>query len=220
VIGAQQSTASRSRRFEQLPRNISRASSGALRRSGEWRKPTVSTTSSAGENIGRQSAAFAKPSKRKPDNPEHRAQVALVQWANLTRVPGHRGEPAKDVVPGSKVGDYLFAIPNGLRVRPAQAGKAKAEGLKAGVWDLFLPLSRLGYLGLFVESKSAEGYLSPDQRDFRERADLAGYATVVYYGDFERAADCLKAYLEGNEPNFNLARERAACRPSSRKSPT
>jgi hypothetical protein len=198
-----------------LPKNISRASSGGLKRFGEWRRPKDSQTSIGGESIGAQSTVFAKPRRSKPDNPEHRAQVALVQWANLTRVP-----KSGDVVFGSKIGDYLFAIPNGLRVRPAQAGKAKAEGLKAGVWDLFLPLARLGYLGLFIESKSAEGYLSPDQRDFRERADLAGYATVVYYGDFERAADCLKAYLEGSESNFNLARERAACRPSSKKSPT
>lgn len=127
---------------------------------------------------------------------------------------------AGDIVPGSKVGEYLYAIPNGLRVRPAQAGKAKAEGLKSGVWDLCLPVGRLGYLGLYVESKSDEGYLSPEQRKFRERADLAGYATVVFYGDWVRAADAILAYLDGKESDFNAKRERAACRPSSKKSPT
>jgi hypothetical protein len=204
-----------------LRRNTSRGSSSGSKRFAGWQPPTASTDpapSKSGASITATPALgspnSARRSKRRPDDPEHRAQCALVQWANLTRAPA-----AGDIVPGSKVGDYLFAIPNGLRVRPAVAGKAKAEGLKSGVWDLFLPVGRLGYLGLFVESKSAEGYLSPDQRTFRERADLAGYATVVFYGDWERAAECVKAYLEGEEGDFQAARSRAACRPSSKKSP-
>jgi len=46
-----------------------------------------------------------------------------------------------------------FAIPNGGKRDAITAGRLKAEGVKAGVPDLMLPIARGEYHGLFIEMK-------------------------------------------------------------------
>lgn len=52
----------------------------------------------------------------------------------------------------------LFHIPNGGERRKSEAARMKAEGVKPGVPDLFLPVARGGYHGLFIEMKRREGW--------------------------------------------------------------
>lgn len=131
-----------------------------------------------------------KPRGR-PNNAEHQHQCALVAWAYRCKIPPH-----PTVVPGSSVGSYLFAIPNGGHRSKATAGKLKAEGVKAGVLDMLLPLGRSGFLGLWIEMK-APGKIrtvSKEQRDWIDRMALAGYAVEVC-DDWITAATVIARYL-------------------------
>lgn len=105
---------------------------------------------------------------------EHQHQAALIKRAALVPMPRD-----VDVEPGSRVGDLLFAVPNGGRRSKAAAGRLKAEGLKAGVWDLMMPLARGGHHGLWIEMKSSTGSLSDTQKKWGARMRLAGYRTEV-----------------------------------------
>lgn len=51
----------------------------------------------------------------------------------------------------------LYHIPNGGSRRKSEAGRFKAEGVKAGVPDLFLPAARGNFHGLYIEMKRKAG---------------------------------------------------------------
>ena len=74
---------------------------------------------------------------------EHDEQSAIFEWAALMQ--GAYPELG-----------LLFAIPNGGKRDKATAGKLKAEGVKAGVPDMCLPVSNGKYHGLFIELKVGE----------------------------------------------------------------
>lgn len=116
---------------------------------------------------------------------ESREQRALIDWAQLARIPA-----APDVEQGARVADYLFAIPNGGRRSYVTAAILKAEGVKAGVHDLLLPLARQGRHGLWLEMKSATGTMSKPQREWRDRMLRAGYACATC-----RSADEARAVI-------------------------
>lgn len=106
---------------------------------------------------------------------------------------------AGDVEPGTKIADYLFAIPNGGKRGPIEAKILKGEGVKPGVWDLLLPVARQGYHGLWLEMKTDDGRVSDDQAAWGARMRLAGYATRVCYG-WDEARIAISQYLRiGNE---------------------
>ena len=92
---------------------------------------------------------------------EHAEQVSLVQWLDATH-------PEL----------LYFAIPNGGNRNIITASKLKAEGVKAGVPDLFLPSLRI-----FIELKRAKGgKVSPAQKDMAQRLEACGYRVVVCKG--------------------------------------
>ena len=57
----------------------------------------------------------------------------------------------------------LIAIPNGGKRNPREAGRLKAQGVKAGVSDLLLPFSSQGAHGLWIEMKAGRNKLTPNQ---------------------------------------------------------
>lgn len=140
------------------------------------------------------------PRKRK-QNIEEQHQIALIKWAALERLPD-----LPHIEPGSKVVDYLVAIPNGGGRSKAEAGRLKAQGVKAGVYDLIFALPMSGCPGLWVELKSPgfagndivppspRGKVSDEQRAWGKRMGLAGYAHAVCWG-WEPARDVILAYL-------------------------
>jgi hypothetical protein len=106
---------------------------------------------------------------------------------------------------------YMFAIPNGGMRDIRTATKLKAEGVKSGVLDIFLPLPKSRYIsheetkmyhGCFIEMKLEKyrnrknGGCSEEQIEFMEWAASAGYYCEVCYTWLE-ARDCLISYLEG-----------------------
>lgn len=97
--------------------------------------------------------------------------------------------------------DLIFAIPNGgsrgSDKRSAQivGSQMKAEGVKRGVSDIFVPIPRHGLHGLFVEMKRADGgTVSAEQKTFGAGMQRQGYGFVVCYGWLE-AAQILKKWL-------------------------
>lgn len=74
---------------------------------------------------------------------------------------------------------YLFhAIPNGGTRNKIEAGRLKAEGVKAGIPDTFLPISRGKYHGLYIEFKSKANKPDEDQRVMLLMLDSMGYKVV------------------------------------------
>ena len=72
----------------------------------------------------------------------------------------------------------------------------KAEGVKSGVPDMFLPIPVGAYCGMFIELKRRQGgQISSSQREFL-RALVSRYRAVVANGA-EQAIEKILAYLEG-----------------------
>lgn len=96
---------------------------------------------------------------------EHLQQVRLVSWFRRS-YPGVR----------------IFAIPNGGHRGASQGASLKAEGVTAGVPDLFVPA-----WGLWVEMKrSTGGTVSPAQRDWIAYLNGIGHQVIIGRG-FEDA---------------------------------
>ena len=95
--------------------------------------------------------------------------------------------------------ELLFHIPNGGRRDTAEAANLKRQGVKPGVPDLFLPVARGVYHGLFIELKRRDGgRLSENQKRWLHLLERQGYAAVVCHGAKE-AVVALTTYLEGGK---------------------
>lgn len=105
---------------------------------------------------------------------EHQEQVAFFRWLDV-----HAGRYREL--------SRAFAIPNGGARHKAVAGKLKAEGVKAGVPDVFLPVPAGFYHGLFIEMKTATGRATKEQRDRLLNLARDGYAVVIARGWIEAA---------------------------------
>lgn len=89
----------------------------------------------------------------------------------------------------------LFHIPNGGLRNKVTAARMKLLGVKPGVPDLFLPVARGDWNGLFIEMKRRKGgRLSPLQVDWIEALGRQGYKTVVCFGA-EAAESAIEDYL-------------------------
>ena len=120
---------------------------------------------------------------------EHQLQVAVIQ------------ECERRALTNPLYG-LIFAIPNGGQRSKAQAGKLKAEGVKAGVPDLCLPLARHGYHGLFIELKVQGNRTSDLQALWIERLGDMGYLCHVLYR-LDDVVRVLKWYIEEAEDEEN-----------------
>jgi hypothetical protein len=81
----------------------------------------------------------------------------------------------------------IFAIPNGGFRNIATAAKLKAEGVSAGVPDLFVPA-----LKLFVEMKKKNGVESKKQNDWKDYLVGLGYICAVCYS----TEDAKKVFID------------------------
>ena len=95
----------------------------------------------------------------------------------------------------------LFHIPNGGGRSKAEAGRFKAEGVKAGVPDLFLPVPRGEFHGLFIEMKRiAGGRVSDEQKDWIRMLREQGFRVEVCKG-WQAAAEVIADYLGAAREN-------------------
>lgn len=93
--------------------------------------------------------------------------------------------------------DLMHHIPNGGKRSKSEAARFKAQGVKAGVPDIFLPCARGGYHGLYIELKRTKGgKLSAAQKEWIDALRGQGYKVIVCYG-FDEAREVIISYLEG-----------------------
>lgn len=105
---------------------------------------------------------------------EHAEQVNFVNWLEFN-YPEHK----------------VFAIPNGEHRAISVAQRLKAEGVRKGVPDLFIPS-----LKLFIEMKRQKGSrTTQEQKDWLAYLDSCGYYSSVCKG-FEEAKKEFLSVLE------------------------
>lgn len=124
---------------------------------------------------------------------EDAEQKALIQWADMTRFPT---APASG---GDKIGDHLFAIPNGGWRGRIEAARLKGLGVRAGVSDLFLAFPVGKFAGFFIEMKAQEPHdsrVSGPQAAFLGLMASVGYGVTVCRG-WDIAKDDIQVYLAG-----------------------
>jgi hypothetical protein len=111
-------------------------------------------------------------------------QTALFCWAAL---PDQRSKfPELEM---------MFHIPNGGSRNKIEAGHLKAEGVKPGVPDIFLPIPRGTYHGFWIEMKVKKNQQSDEQKIWEHNLAAKGYAIAVARSWIE-ARDFLIYYLE------------------------
>lgn len=115
---------------------------------------------------------------------ESQEQKTLFRWADLM---GSGKYPELQL---------LHHIPNGGSRNKAEAHKLKAEGVKAGVPDICLPVPRGSYHGLYIEMKRIRGgRISEEQRKWLKDLAKQGYRAQICRG-WEEAAGTIKEYLD------------------------
>ena len=90
--------------------------------------------------------------------------------------------------------NLLYHVPNGGSRHKAEAGRLRAEGVKAGVPDLCLPVARGQYHGLYIELKAGKNTTTKKQKEWLEYLRQQGYYTAVCYG-WQPAAQLIEQYL-------------------------
>jgi len=116
---------------------------------------------------------------------EEADQIALFQWRRL-------------MVPKYPELRWLHASLNGVPLSPGLAAKMRALGMTAGIADVFLPVAKGGYSGLYIELKRAKGVpsdLSSAQKEFVEFVTGQGYLARWCKG-WEAAVRLITDYLE------------------------
>lgn len=122
------------------------------------------------------------------------------EWSKTGKLP-KRDPDAPPKVPAL---EWFHAIHNQGHGDKVRGANAKAEGVRKGVADTFLPWPNAGWHGLYVEmkkpterpkSETAKGGVSDEQRSFGEYAKRVGYGWAVCY-DWEQAASYLRSYIE------------------------
>ena len=109
-----------------------------------------------------------KPRTKRNAQPESIEQAKVVAWARANE----NNYP------------YLWMLHsslNGVKMTKAQAGRAIAQGMLSGVPDLFLPVPKNGYHGLFIEMKYGSNKVTENQEKFLQNAANVGYAVSVCY---------------------------------------
>lgn len=121
---------------------------------------------------------------------EHREQVKLFTWA------------AWEELDRPELG-LLFAVPNGGKRDAVTGARLKAEGVKRGVPDVWLPVARGRWHGLVIELKPEEsGQASKEQREWIQKLLEQGFYATVARGA-EGAKRVIVEYLEtGMEDSY------------------
>lgn len=117
-----------------------------------------------------------------PSQREHKEQAALFSMAARAAVK----YPELELLNGSL---------NGVRLTIGQAVKAKKSGMKKGYPDIFLPVPRREWHGLYIEMKAQGGRAQPEQKEWMRRLTEQGYYCTVCWSAVE-AWDEIVAYLE------------------------
>lgn len=101
---------------------------------------------------------------------EHDEQTTYFAWLEYVTI---NGLPLRR---------YVFAVPNGGHRNPVVAARLKAEGVTAGVPDLFVRVPAGKFHGMQLEAKRKGGRTTPEQLEQLEACREMGYYAVVAEG--------------------------------------
>ena len=144
------------------------------------------------------------PSARRFDD-EHQSQVSVIRWADTVAIcvwPEYviKLERKMAVGNGHRMVRHetfpLFAVPNGGDRNVIVASKLRAEGVRSGVPDLWLPIPMGKYAGLVIEMKRDKGRTSKNQATWIAYLQERGYAVTVCFSAAE-AVQSITDYLSG-----------------------
>ena len=118
--------------------------------------------------------------KPNPEIPSKMYGKAVVQYCRLKSI------PVIASMNGAQIGGTnKFAAINSL----------KSQGMSNGCPDLFIPVPKNGYHGMFCKIKRSKGgVISADQLAWHQILDDNGYRIVVAYGS-QQAIDYINSYL-------------------------
>nr|DAO16373.1 MAG TPA: Nuclease [Caudoviricetes sp.] len=102
---------------------------------------------------------------------ERQHQQAVMKWARQPSIRDRWPELA-----------LLHHIKNETTGGAAEVAADKAMGVKKGVPDLCLPVTRGGFHGLYIEMKTPSGRASDAQRWWMMELTKQGYRAVVCHG--------------------------------------
>lgn len=99
--------------------------------------------------------------------------------------------------------EWIFHVPNGGDRDRVIAGRLKSQGVRAGVWDICIPIPCGKWHGAWIEMKKPDLYnpdkpgagLSKEQKAFGMAMHRSGYYTQVCY-TWRSAAVAICQYLE------------------------
>lgn len=114
-------------------------------------------------------------------------QICVIKWSQQPSIRGKHPELK-----------LLYHIPNERKCSPQQGMLLKKAGVKPGVPDLCLPVSRGRYHGLYIELKDSTGTPTMEQRWWVEQINAQGYFAEVCHG-WENATRVLEWYLNLKE---------------------
>lgn len=92
----------------------------------------------------------------------------------------------------------VYAIPNGGKRDAVTGAILKAEGVLAGVADIFVAKANKYHHGLYIEMKAPKGKQVSSQRAFERAVSLEGYQYSLCRS-FEDFRAVIKTYLEDVE---------------------
>ena len=121
-----------------------------------------------------------KPRTKRNAQPEAIEQAKVIAWARANE----NNYP------------YLWMLHsslNGVKMTKAQAGRAIAQGMLSGVPDLFLPVRRGGYAGLYIEMKWGKNTTTPNQKTYKADVESQGFLAKVCYSAKE-AIEVIQKY--------------------------
>lgn len=114
-------------------------------------------------------------------NLEHFEQTKLFDWAIW------KGQEIPEL-------NLLFSVPNGGKRNITTAIKLKREGVKAGVPDVFFPVAKNGFHGMFLEMKVGKNKPTDLQKNWHKKLADQNFLVKICYS-FEEARDEILKYL-------------------------
>lgn len=111
-------------------------------------------------------------------NQESRLQQACIKWVRYQY---------PDLI--------IYAIPNGGKRNAVTGAILKAEGVLAGVADLFVAKAMGDHHGLYIEMKTSKGRQADSQRAFEEAVTREGYRYELCRS-FKQFVAIIRTYLQ------------------------
>lgn len=124
-----------------------------------------------------------RPHRKRPSHIEDDLQKRIVDYVRYAMTYN-----------GRSLTEWLYAVPNGGKRNAREGARLKAQGVKAGVNDLVLPIAAGGYGGLYVELKVGKNTLTDSQREFHQRLTEGGQCVGTCW-TFEQAMQVISCYM-------------------------